>query len=213
MVQDQAQLARLDKMPGAEIVCPDGLAGQLHMLGVRPHSSEINFLIIRRDGTISQDLLVPAEWVASIETDLNAVMLKATLDEVSHLPSYEPQQTLPQLLWSLATFPVRLPFDLALTSWRRSRHDAQQRIIQAARKARAQDLLEHHVFDSAVTEPPLAINLNTATLDELALIRGVGPALAEEIVAHRPYRSLDDLDRIEALSPQTRDRLREIAHT
>lgn len=212
MVQAHSQLALLDQMPGAEVVCPDGLAGQLRMLGVRPNSDEITYLIIRRDGTLAQDLLVPAEWVASIETSLNAIMLKAPLAEVQHLPAYEPEQSLPQLLISLATLPIRLPFELALGLWRRNRHDGQDRLLQAARKARAQDLLEHHIFDEGVEEPPMTLNLNTASLDELAMVHGIGPALAEAIIAQRPFSSLDELENIPALSPQTRDRLAAIAH-
>lgn len=42
-----------------------------------------------------------------------------------------------------------------------------------------------------------AVDLNTATLSELESVKGVGPAKAKSIVAHRdkngPFKSVDDL--------------------
>ncbi|MEW6679011.1 MAG: ComEA family DNA-binding protein [Pseudomonadota bacterium] len=42
-----------------------------------------------------------------------------------------------------------------------------------------------------------AVDLNTATQSELESVRGIGPAKAQAIVAHRekngPFKSLDDL--------------------
>ncbi|GGJ85256.1 competence protein ComEA [Deinococcus aquiradiocola] len=43
------------------------------------------------------------------------------------------------------------------------------------------------------------LNLNTATREQLESLPKVGPALAERIVAGRPYRSLTDLDAVKGV--------------
>lgn len=45
-----------------------------------------------------------------------------------------------------------------------------------------------------MAEPQFAlIDINRASLDELVMIRGIGPELAERIIAHRPYGKTEDL--------------------
>ena len=46
---------------------------------------------------------------------------------------------------------------------------------------------------------PSLLNLNTATLGELESLPGIGPVLARRIVEARPYRSVDDLGRVEGI--------------
>ncbi len=43
------------------------------------------------------------------------------------------------------------------------------------------------------------INLNTATEEDLRSLRGVGPVIARKIVAGRPYRSADDLRKVDGI--------------
>ncbi|HBA85229.1 MAG TPA: hypothetical protein DCZ95_14165 [Verrucomicrobia bacterium] len=51
-------------------------------------------------------------------------------------------------------------------------------------------------------EAPVApLNVNTCSKEELQTIKGIGPALAGKIVSGRPYRTLDDLLKIQGISP------------
>ena len=45
------------------------------------------------------------------------------------------------------------------------------------------------------------INLNTATVDELTNLPGIGPTLAERIMEARPIQSLQDLDNVSGIGP------------
>jgi competence protein ComEA len=51
------------------------------------------------------------------------------------------------------------------------------------------------------------INVNTATEAELEALPEVGPVIARRIVEGRPYRSVDDLDRVKGIG---KSRLEEI---
>jgi len=52
------------------------------------------------------------------------------------------------------------------------------------------------------------IDVNHAPIDELRSLPGIGPVLAERIVAGRPYEGADDLDRVRGIGPKTLARLR-----
>lgn len=53
-----------------------------------------------------------------------------------------------------------------------------------------------------------AINVNTATQEELESLPGIGPALARRIVEGRPYRSVDDLRRIKGIGEKKWEEIR-----
>ncbi|MBW4493707.1 MAG: DUF655 domain-containing protein [Oscillatoria princeps RMCB-10] len=56
------------------------------------------------------------------------------------------------------------------------------------------------------------VNLNTASLEELQALPGVGPKLAKQIVAARqekPFASLEDLDRVPGVGPKLLDKLKD----
>lgn len=63
--------------------------------------------------------------------------------------------------------------------------------------------------------PVRKINLNTATLDDLTLLPGVGPATAEKIIRHRKtngaFSSVDDLDEIKGIGEKKLEKIRPYA--
>jgi competence ComEA-like helix-hairpin-helix protein len=52
------------------------------------------------------------------------------------------------------------------------------------------------------------VNLNNATLDEIANVPMIGRDKAEHIVSHRPYKSWDDLKRVPGFSEGLLDNLK-----
>ena len=64
----------------------------------------------------------------------------------------------------------------------------------------------------AAATPPVIVDVNTATRDQLEALPGIGPTLALRIVAGRslrPYRRVDDLRRVRGIGERTLARLRE----
>jgi competence ComEA-like helix-hairpin-helix protein len=57
-------------------------------------------------------------------------------------------------------------------------------------------------------QDPSIIDVNTAGVETLSQLPGIGPAMAERIVAARPFASLDDLQRVSGLGPVSLERLR-----
>jgi competence protein ComEA len=58
------------------------------------------------------------------------------------------------------------------------------------------------------------IDINTATVDELDSLPGVGPSIAQAIVDERerngPFRSVDELERVRGIGPSKLDQIRDL---
>jgi DNA uptake protein ComE-like DNA-binding protein len=57
------------------------------------------------------------------------------------------------------------------------------------------------------------VNLNTASVQELESLPGIGPSRADEIIAHRPYKSVDELSQVKGISQRITDQLRPFVKT
>jgi len=65
------------------------------------------------------------------------------------------------------------------------------------------------VSGSAAGEP---VNVNSASIEQLAALPGIGRSKAEEIVRERtknPFSAVDDLERVNGIGPKTLAQLRE----
>jgi len=62
--------------------------------------------------------------------------------------------------------------------------------------------------ENCAPEGPV-VDLNHATLEELQTLPGIGPKMAEVIIAHRRYETFDDLDRVPGLGPEKIRRITE----
>lgn len=62
--------------------------------------------------------------------------------------------------------------------------------------------------ETTVVTAETPLDPNTATYEELQKLPGIGPVLAERIMAHRPYRRIKDVDAVPGIGPVTFGRIR-----
>jgi len=86
-----------------------------------------------------------------------------------------------------------------------SKTDAQR--LVALREDRRKE--ERELQEAFGTEAGQSIDPNTATVDEIMLLPGVGEVLAERIVEGRPYKSVEDLRRVPGIGEKVFARLKD----
>jgi DNA uptake protein ComE-like DNA-binding protein len=69
----------------------------------------------------------------------------------------------------------------------------------------------HDLLDPA--KGSLIVNINTASDKELRSLPSIGYARADEIIAHRPYTSVDELSQVRGITPKVIDQLRPFVKT
>lgn len=84
------------------------------------------------------------------------------------------------------------------------------RIAELRSKQRSEDRELQEVRDQVTKakSPQGLVNLNTASEKELQSIKGIGPVLAERIIAGRPYRTVDDLLKVKGIGPKKLETIR-----
>ena len=53
------------------------------------------------------------------------------------------------------------------------------------------------------------MDVNTASLEQLVAVKGLGPVLAERIIAARPFKSADELQNVKGIGPKKYEQIRE----
>ena len=81
-----------------------------------------------------------------------------------------------------------------------------QRLISLREAQRAEERELQEAFGTSEGEP---IDPNTASVDEIMLLPGVGEVLAERIVEGRPYRTVNDLRHVQGIGEKVFARLKD----
>jgi competence ComEA-like helix-hairpin-helix protein len=61
---------------------------------------------------------------------------------------------------------------------------------------------------AAESTPPQRIDLNNGSRQEIEKLPGIGPVLTANIIAGRPYRTIDELDRVKGIGPKLLQKIR-----
>src|SRR3954462_9608434 len=70
------------------------------------------------------------------------------------------------------------------------------------------------VFASFAAQPPQSgkliprVDINNAPRETIETLPGVGPKLAQEIISGRPFKTIDELDRVKGIGPKKLEQLR-----
>ena len=63
------------------------------------------------------------------------------------------------------------------------------------------------------TQPPVVVNVNKASTEELIKVRGIGPVMAKRIIEHRDkngsFKSIDDLTQVQGMGGNKLQRIKD----
>ena len=80
--------------------------------------------------------------------------------------------------------------------------------LRAKQRSEERELQEVQNQVTKAKSPHGLLDLNTATEKELQSIKGIGPVLAERIIAGRPYRTVDDLLGVKGIGLKKLEKIR-----
>jgi competence protein ComEA len=154
--------------------------------------------------TASQKTTAKEKAAESATIDLN----KATAEELEELPNVGPA-TAKKII---AGRPYTKVDDLAKAGVPAKAIAAIRTKVHVGEKAGAKAKAK----PAGTTEPKAKsekVNLNTADAAALEDLPGIGPAHAKAIIEGRPYKSIDDLERVKGLGKARIDKLKDLVTT
>ena len=80
--------------------------------------------------------------------------------------------------------------------------------LRAKQRSEDQELKELQSQVKKPQSPQGLLDLNSATEKELQSIKGIGPVLAARIIAGRPYKSVDDLQKVKGIGQKILEEIR-----
>ncbi len=86
---------------------------------------------------------------------------------------------------------------------------SQEKMLETLREAEKSAILKYTEIKAESNPEKIIVKnfhqlvtLNTATLEELQSIKGIGPVISARIIAGRPYESVDELIRVKGIGPK-----------
>jgi uncharacterized protein YrrD len=76
------------KAVGERVVCRDGEVGSLVLVFLDTATDRVTHLVVRRDGSVGRDTIVPVAWAREITDD--PIVLDASCEQLERLPEYRP---------------------------------------------------------------------------------------------------------------------------
>lgn len=90
--------------------------------------------------------------------------------------------------------------------------DESSESIESGKSSKSSENNESNEVSESNKSGTLRININTATVDQLQSLKGIGPKTAARIIAHRKrvggFKSLEDLLQIKGIGPKTLNKFR-----